>query len=81
MTKTELDGLYDNTIPVNVINNISGQGLVVWGQKTTDTTTPFMDRINVSRLCKYVKRKTYAMSYKYLFEPITEALFVKWTIS
>lgn len=78
LTKDELDDLYDGAVPVNIINNISGQGLVVWGQKTTDTETPFMDRINVSRLCKYVKRKTYEISYKYLFEPITEALFVKW---
>lgn len=77
-TKDELDDLYDNEIPVNMISNISGQGIVVWGQKTTDNVTTFMDRINVSRLCKYVKRKTYEMSYKYLFEPITESLFVKW---
>lgn len=77
-TKDELDSLYDGRIPVNAINNVSGQGLIVWGQKTTDSDTPFMDRINVARLCKYVKRKTYAMSYKYLFEPITEALFTKW---
>lgn len=78
LTKDDLDSLYDANIPVNAINNISGQGLVIWGQKTTDSITPFMDRINVSRLCKYVKRKTYAMSYRYLFEPITEALFTKW---
>lgn len=77
-TQNDLDELYDGAVPVNAISNISGQGLVVWGQKTTNTEVPFMDRINVTRLCKYVKRTVYALSYNYLFEPITDALFVKW---
>lgn len=72
--------LYDNTVPINCINDISGKGFIVWGNKTTETSSAFFDRINVARLVKYVTRNVYSISWDYLFEPITNAVFTDWTL-
>lgn len=74
----DLTLLYDNTIPINGINNISGKGYIVWGNKTATQSTTFFDRINVSRLVKYVTKQAYLISWDYLFEPITLELFDSW---
>lgn len=80
LTDEELSTLYDNTVPVNGINDISGKGFIVWGNKTTTTTSAFFDRINVSRLVKYVTTQAYNISWNYLFEPITTYVFTDWTM-
>jgi len=46
-----------------------GQGFVVWGQKTSAPAASAMDRINVSRLIKYVKRQLRKNTLSYVFEP------------
>jgi hypothetical protein len=71
--------LYDNTIPVNCINTISGKGFIVWGNKTTSGDSNFFDRINISRLVKYVTKQVALISWDYLFEPITLDVFTGWT--
>lgn len=78
LTEEQMTSLYDNTPAINCINNISGKGFVIWGNKTASTDTEFFDRINVARLVKYVTRKVFLISYDYLFEPITTATFVSW---
>lgn len=83
VTKTTdevIELLYENSIPVNSIKDISGTGLVVWGQKTTGTSSQYSDRINISRLVKSLTREIYRISYDYLFEPITDALFSNWKL-
>lgn len=80
LTDDDLSTLYDNTIPINGINEISGKGFIVWGNKTTSSTSTFFDRINVSRLVKYVTRQAYEISWDYLFEPITNYVFTDWTM-
>lgn len=72
--------LYDNEIPVNCINDISGKGFIVWGNKTASASSSFFDRINVARLVKYVTRNVYNISWDYLFEPITNAVFTDWSL-
>lgn len=78
LTEDQMAILYDNNPAVNCINNISGKGFIIWGNKTASTESEFFDRINVARLVKYVTRKVFLISYDYLFEPITTATFVSW---
>ena len=79
LSTDDLTRLYDNIIPINGINDISGKGFVVWGNKTATSTSDFFDRINISRLVKYVTKQAYLISWDYLFEPITLDLFSSWS--
>jgi phage tail sheath protein FI len=78
LSDEDLTTLYDNTIPVNGINDISGKGFIVWGNKTTTASSTFFDRINVARLVKYITKQAYLISWSYLFEPITNSVFDDW---
>lgn len=78
LTEDQMSTLYDNTPAVNCINNISGKGFIVWGNKTASSDSEFFDRINVARLVKYVTRRAFLISYDYLFEPITTTTFTSW---
>ena len=78
---SDLEELYINTVPVNGIKKISGRGFIVWGQKTTaEDNYQYQDRINVTRLVKYLEKEIYSISYDYLFEPITEYTYNSWTL-
>lgn len=78
---SELEEMYINSNPVNGIKFISAYGYVVWGQKTAlQDTTQYQDRINVVRLCKYLTKEIYGISYDYLFEPITSYTYNSWTL-
>lgn len=80
-TDDDLEALYTNAIPVNGIRKISGRGFIVWGQKTTEQdNSQYQDRINVVRLCKYLTKEIYKISYDYLFEPITGYTYNSWTL-
>lgn len=78
LTTAEMELLYDSVKPVNCINNISGKGFVVWGNKSFSSQTSFFDRLNVARLVKYITKEVYNISYDYLFEPITSTTFTDW---
>lgn len=78
LTTTEMETLYDAARPVNCINNISGKGFVVWGNKSFSSDSSFFDRLNVARLVKYITKEVYNLSYDYLFEPITSTTFTDW---
>ena len=80
LTDDDISTLYDNTIPINCINTISGRGFVVWGNKTTDAGSSFFDRINVAKLTKYVTKEVYKISWDYLFEPISNYVFNDWAM-
>lgn len=66
------DVLYSYT-PSGAINPLAffpGNGFVVWGQKTsTGTTATALDRINVSRLVKYIARSLRKAALAFVFEP------------
>lgn len=76
----QMSTLYNNVVAVNCIKEISGTGYVVWGQKTTATTAVYLDRINISRLVKYVYQEVFKISNQYLFEPITSSTFQGWNL-
>ena len=46
-----------------------GSGFVIWGQKTSASAASAMDRINVSRLIKYIKRQLRRNTLSFIFEP------------
>lgn len=80
VSEDDISALYDYDTPINSLNNISGRGFIVWGNKTATGNSAFFDRINVSRLIKYVTKQAYAISWNYIFEPISDAIYADWTL-
>tara|TARA_Y100000310_G_C20597244_1_gene771156 strand:- start:336 stop:1460 length:1125 start_codon:yes stop_codon:yes gene_type:complete len=70
LTSKERDKLYEANI--NPIASFPNEGLVVFGQKTTQTTRSALDRINVRRLLIHVKKEISRISQNLLFDPNTE---------
>lgn len=54
---------------INPLVFFPGQGFVVWGQKTSAPAASAMDRVNVSRLIKYIKRQLRRNTLSFVFEP------------
>lgn len=54
---------------INPLTFFPGKGFVVWGQKTSAIAASSMDRVNVSRLIKYIKRQLRRNTLIYVFEP------------
>lgn len=63
------DELYEFPKNINPISFIPGRGILVMGQKTTSPITSAMDRVNVSRLVKFMKRQIRKALFAFLFEP------------
>lgn len=64
--KAQRDILYYNRI--NPIVNFVGEGIVIWGQKTLQSTASSFDRINVRRLFLYLEKSIKKMARYFLFE-------------
>jgi hypothetical protein len=60
------DVLYENSI--NPIAYIPGRGLVVYGQKTLNPIAEATDRVNVARLCNYLRYQLDLLAKPFLFE-------------
>ena len=69
LNQGQRDSLYTSTRPINPIAFFPGYGLVVWGQKTSTSAASALDRINVSRLLKHIRRGVRKGSFPYIFEP------------
>lgn len=54
LTQEDRETLYDGK--VNPIATFAGQGIAIWGQKTLQTRTTALDRINVRRMMLYVEK-------------------------
>ena len=54
---------------INPLVFFPGQGFLVWGQKTSAPAASAMDRVNVSRLIKYIKRQLRRNTLSFVFEP------------
>ena len=61
------DVLYQANI--NPITFIPGVGITNFGNKTTQTTTSALDRINVARLVAFIRSRLESIGKQYLFEP------------
>lgn len=71
LNQGQLDALYQDA-PSGRINPIlfkPGQGFLIWGQKTSAPAPSALDRINVSRLIKYIKRQLRQNTLSFVFEP------------
>lgn len=66
------DELYEFPKSINPITFIPGRGILVMGQKTTYGKTSALDRVNVSRLVKYMRRQIRKALFSWLFEPNDE---------
>lgn len=71
LTKAERDTLYDAR--VNPIAQFPNEGVVAWGQKTTQALPSALDRINVRRLLIAVKKFVASTSRFLVFEQNTAA--------
>jgi phage tail sheath protein FI len=61
---------YTATGALNPLVFFPGNGFVVWGQKTsTGTTATSVDRVNVSRLVRYITRTLRQNTLSFVFEP------------
>jgi hypothetical protein len=67
----ERDALYQYAAggDINPLVFTPGRGFVVWGQKTSAPAASAMDRVNVSRLIKYIKRQLRRNTLSFVFEP------------
>ncbi len=54
---------------INPMVFFPGQGFLVWGQKTSAPQPSALDRVNVSRLVKYIKRQLRRNTLSFVFEP------------
>jgi phage tail sheath protein FI len=61
--------MYGNGNAVNPIVNFVQDGIVIWGQRTTQRTASALDRINVRRLLNYTKTVIGLGAKVILFEP------------
>ena len=67
LTSRNRDDLYD--ININPIASFPAEGLVVFGQKTLQSTRSALDRINVRRLLIFTKRGISEIAASTLFQP------------
>lgn len=69
LNQGQRDALYEFGSNINPIVFFPGRGLIVWGQKTSSPAASALDRVNVSRLMKYVKRSLRKGAFPFVFEP------------
>jgi len=69
LTNGQRDNLYKFFTNINPIANLPGRGIIVYGQKTSANAASAMDRVNASRLIKYIKRQLRKNTVPFLFEP------------
>lgn len=78
LNKGQRDALYQYFSNINPIANIPGRGILVFGQKTSQSFASALDRVNVARLIAYIRRQARKLGFGFLFEPndaITRANF------
>jgi phage tail sheath protein FI len=69
LNKGQRDNLYQIMHEVNPIVFFPGQGLIVWGNRTSAGAASALDRVNVMRLLVYIKRELRKGAFPFVFEP------------
>jgi phage tail sheath protein FI len=77
LSSKDRDKLYEANI--NPIASFPSEGLVVFGQKTLQSTRSALDRINVRRLLINVKKEISRISNGLLFDPNTQVTWDRFT--
>ena len=70
LSEGQRDSLYTNKI--NPIGNFPGRGIAVFGQKTLNSVSSALDRVNVARLVVYLREQLDDAVKPFLFEPNDE---------
>lgn len=68
LTPDEQDTVYNNTNRANPVVTFPGSGTILFGDKTGETETSTLSRINVSRLFMYIKKSLAPVARSILFE-------------
>ena len=76
-TCKDRDDLYAANI--NPIAKFPAEGIVIFGQKTLQTTPSALDRINVRRLMIFVKKRISQMATTILFDPNVQTTWKRFT--
>lgn len=76
--KPERDIIYGNRNVINPLVRFTGDGIIIWGQKTTQRKASSLDRINVRRLMNYLKKIVQRSTLYFVFEDNTEYTWDKW---
>jgi len=71
LVASDRDDLYDANI--NPIATFPNEGVVIFGQKTLQSTPSALDRVNVRRLVNYIKKFVSRASTRVIFEPNVES--------
>jgi len=69
LNKGQRDALYQYFSNINPIANLPGRGILVFGQKTSQSYASALDRVNVARLIAYIRREARKLGFGFLFEP------------
>jgi hypothetical protein len=77
-TKGERDMLYGNRNVINPIANFQSDGVVIWGQKTTQRKPTALDRVNVRRMLGYLKRNIGNATRNFVFEQNNSQTWNAW---
>ena len=77
LTSKDRDNLYDANI--NPIASFPAEGIVIFGQKTLQTTRSALDRVNVRRLMIYVKKEISRMAATLLFDQNVQMTWDRFT--
>lgn len=77
LSRKERDKLYERC--VNPIAKFPAEGIVIFGQKTLQTTPSALDRINVRRLMIHVKKGISRIASTLLFTPNVQATWDRFT--
>jgi hypothetical protein len=71
LTNGQRDTLYGdgNRVGINPIARFPGQGLYVFGQRTLQSFSSALDRVNVARLIAYLRERFDPLARPFIFEP------------
>jgi len=69
LTQGDRDALYGAGNCINPIQKFLTDGIVIWGQRTTQRTPTSLDRINVRRLMIIIRKMLLASTRQFVFEP------------
>ena len=72
LNQGDRDSMYSGGNVLNPIVSFPQQGIVIFGQRTSQRTPSALDRINVRRMMIYIKKVLLQAAQKFIFEPNDE---------
>ena len=69
LNQGDRDSLYQPGNAVNPIAKFAQDGIVIWGQRTTQRTPSSLDRINIRRMMIVIRKMVLASTRALIFEP------------